>query len=83
MNKHIKIIVISLFILLGISLLCYGAFFHHVNISAMQDDKETELYKSEPELINLASIGGMKRDESGKINQTFAVGAKPPSTCPT
>lgn len=83
MKKQIKTIVVSLFILLGVTLICYGSFFHTANISAKQDNKETVLRKSEPSLIKLASIGGIKRDESGKINQTFAVGEKPPATCAT
>ena len=83
MKTQMKIIVVSLLILLGISLLCYGSFFHVVNISAQKDNTETVLKKSEPALIKLASISGMIRDESGKINQTFAEGEKPPATCAT
>ncbi len=83
MKKHIKIIVVSLFILCGIALLCYGSFFHASDILAKQDNIEIVIEKNEYELIKLASIGGLMRDESGWINQTFAVGEKPPATCAT
>ncbi|MBN1973530.1 MAG: hypothetical protein JW787_07810 [Sedimentisphaerales bacterium] len=83
MKNQVKIIVVSLFILLGAALLSYGALFHSAGISAKQKDENIILQKSEPALIKLASIGGIKRDESGKINQTFAVGEKPPATCAT
>jgi hypothetical protein len=83
MKKHIKFIAFSIFLLLGITLLFYGSFFHNRDILALEDDIETVLTKNEHELIKLASIGGIKRDESGWINQTFAVGEKPPETCAT
>ena len=83
MKKHSKTIVVSLFILFGITLLCYGSFFHRADILAKEDNIEIVMTKKENELIKLASIGGLKRDESGWINQTFAVGEKPPATCAT
>ena len=83
MKKRIKTIVIILFMLLGITLLCYGSFFHRSDILALKDNIEIVLTKNERELIKLASIGGVKRDEFGWINQTFAVGEKPPETCAT
>ena len=83
MKKHIIFIVVSLFILLGIALLCYGSFYHSTEILAQDDGIEIVLTKNEYEMIKLASIGGIMRDESGWINQTFAVGEKPPETCAT
>ena len=83
MKKNIKTTVVILFILIGITLLCYGSLFHSADILAKEDNIEIVLLKSEHELIKLASIGGLIRDESGWINQTFAVGEKPPATCAT
>ncbi|MBN2590425.1 MAG: hypothetical protein JXA96_11230 [Sedimentisphaerales bacterium] len=83
MKKHIKTIFVCLFILLGIALLCYGSLFHSTDILAQEDNIEIVMAKNERELIKLASIGGLMRDESGWINQTFAVGEKPPETCAT
>lgn len=84
MKQQVKIFVVSLFILIGASLFCYGTIFHSRVISIPDNDKKiTESIKSEPALINLASIGGIQRDASGKINQLFAEGEKPPKGCAT
>jgi hypothetical protein len=83
MTKEKKIFVVCLLILLGAAMFCYGAFFNSANIFAPKDDEKVELSKSEPSLIKLASVGGVRRDEFGRIEQTFAEGEKPPSTCPT
>ena len=83
MKKQVKLFVAVLFFVLGIALLCYGSLVHVTDITAMESNVETVLTKSEHEMIKLASIGGVKRDESGWINQTFAVGEKPPETCAT
>ncbi len=84
MKIRIKIIVASLFILLGFSLFCYGALFHSRVISIPDKEKKSiESAKSEPSLIKLASIGGIIRDASGKINQSFAEGQTPPKKCAT
>ena len=83
MKIQVKIIVVGLFVLLGTALLCYGAFFHTATISVPDKEETKELIKSEPALIKLASIGGLKRDESGNIKQTFGDQEKPPKACPT
>jgi hypothetical protein len=83
MRTQVKIIVVSLFILLGVSMFFYGAFFHSRVISIPDKQKSIEKVKSEPALIQLASIGGIKLDEMGNINQLFAEGEKPPKKCAT
>ncbi|OHB59149.1 MAG: hypothetical protein A2173_10850 [Planctomycetes bacterium RBG_13_44_8b] len=87
-----KIVVFIILLLLGIALLTYGAFFHSAKISPQpfggelrmvepQADDSTMLVKSEPALIKEVSIGGIKRDESGKIIQTYT--GQAPQACPT
>jgi len=83
MTKEKKIFVVCLLILFGAAMFCYGAFFNSAKVLAPSDDKKVELSKPETSLIKLASVGGVRRDEFGRIEQTFAEGEKPPETCPT
>ena len=83
MKKNTKIIVFGLLILLGVVLLTYGALVHSANVSAQQQDDMTVLARSEPALIKEVTVGGVKRDESGKGKQTYAVGEEAPKACPT
>jgi hypothetical protein len=82
-NKTIKIIVVGLFILLGVALFSYGAFVHSTDIAVQAQNDLTTLTKSEPALVKDASVGGVTRDKSGKIKQTYDKGEKPPETCST
>jgi len=81
LTKKITRIIYGLLMLLGAALLTYGAFFHSTNVSAQQEDGSPALVMSEPALVKEASIGGVKRDESGKIKQTYT--GKAPKACPT
>jgi len=81
LTKNKKIIVFFLFILLGAVLITYGAVFHSTNVLPQKDDGSPAVAKSEPALIKDASVGGLARDESGKIKQTYT--GKPPKACPT
>jgi hypothetical protein len=83
MNKNTKILIFGLLVLLGAALLAYGAIFHSTAVSAQQDGQPVMLAKSEPALIKDASVSGVKRDESGKIKQTYEIGEKAPATCST
>jgi hypothetical protein len=83
MNGKTKVVVFGVLILLGVSLLLYGALFHSTTVLAQQDGKPMTVAKSEPALIKDASVSGVKRDESGKIKQTYEVGEKAPETCST
>ena len=80
LTKKTKITLFCLLILLGAALLTYGAFFHSKNVSAQQDDS-TVFAKSEPNLIKEVSVGGVKRDDSGKIKQTYT--GESPKACST
>lgn len=82
-SKTIKIVVVSLFILLGVTLFFYGAFLHSAEITAQAQGSSVTIKKSEPALVKDASVGGIARDESGKIKQTYEQGEKPPETCST
>jgi len=82
-NKNMKILIFGLLLLLGAALMTYGVFFHSTTVSARQDGAPVTLAKSEPTLIKEASISGVKRDETGKIRQTYEIGDKPPETCST
>jgi len=81
LTKKTKIIIFCLLILLGAALLTYGAFFHSTNVLPQQEDGSAAFAKSEPALIKEASVGGVKRDKSGKIKQTYT--GEAPKTCPT
>ena len=81
MNRNTKILIFGLLVLLGTALLAYGAFFHSTNVSPQQQDDPTIVAKSEPALIKEASVGGVTRDESGKIKQTYT--GKAPEACAT
>jgi len=81
LTKKTKIIIFSLLILLGVVLLTYGAFFHSTDVLPQQEDGYPPIATSEPALIKEVSVGGVKRDESGKIKQTYT--GKAPEACPT
>ena len=82
-NKNAKIIIFGLLVLLGAALLGYGAFFHSTTVTAQQGGEPVLLAKSETALIKEASVSGVKRDETGKIKQTYEVGEKAPEACST
>ena len=78
-----KVVVLCGLILLGGSLLIYGTLFHSTTVSAQQDGQPVMLAKSESALIKDASVSGVKRDETGKIKQTYEIGEKAPAACST
>ena len=80
-TKNTKIIIFCLLILLGTVLLGYGAFVHSADVLPQHQDGSAVMAKSEPALIKEASIGGVTRDESGNIKQTYT--GKPPEECAT
>jgi F0F1-type ATP synthase assembly protein I len=82
-KNNAKILVFGLLVLLGAALLAYGAFFHSTTVSAQQGGESVMLAKSETALIKDASVSGVKRDETGKIKQTYEIGEKAPETCST
>lgn len=76
-----KIIVFGLVILTGVALLIYGVFFHSKNILPQQNEDSQMLVESELALIKEVSVGGIKRDESGRLKRTYD--KTPPKVCPT
>ena len=80
-TENRKIIIFWLLIVLGIVLLGYGAFVHSADVLPQNEDGSPVTTKSEPALIKEASVGGVTRDESGKIKQTYTGAA--PKECAT
>lgn len=81
LTRKTKIIIFCLLIALGVIVLTYGAFFHFTNISPQQEDGSPAIATSEPALIKEVSVSGLKRDESGKIKQTYT--GESPKACST
>ena len=82
MTKKTRIIIFCVLILLGTALLGYGAFVHSADVWPQKEENgSAALVKSEPALIKEASVGGVTRDESGKIKQTYTGAA--PKECAT
>ena len=81
MNTRTKIVIFGVLVLLGAALLAYGAFFHSTNVLPQQGGDSGAVAKSEPALVKEASVGGVTRDESGRIKQTYTGAA--PKACPT
>jgi len=75
-----KIIVFCLLGLFAAALFIYGVGFHSTNVLAQKDDSAA-LTKSEPALIKEVSIGGVERDTSGRLRQTYT--GEVPKACPT
>ena len=79
--KKIKIILFCLLILIGAAVLTYGAFFHNITIATQVEGGSVSVTKSEPALIKEASVGGVARDKSGKVKQTYT--GESPKACAT
>jgi len=79
-TRKAKVIIFCVLALFGVALFAYGIFFHFTNVWAQQDDS-TVFAKSEPALIKEVSIGGVTRDTSGNLRQTYT--GKAPQACPT
>ena len=83
MTNRNKIIIVSFLVLLGVAFLCYGALYHTKGIEVPNEEESVILVKSEPALIKLVSIGGIKRDETDNFTQTFGENEEAPKACPT
>lgn len=79
-SRKAKVVLFCLLILFAATLLTYGVFFHSTTVAAQQDDS-TVLARSESSLIQEVSIGGVTRDASGNLRQTYT--GEPPQACPT
>jgi predicted alpha/beta-fold hydrolase len=67
-------------VLLGLGLCAYGLAFHVITVHPEKDDAAA-VATSEPATVKEVSIGGLKRDETGKIRQTYT--GEAPQSCPT
>ena len=81
MTNRVKIIILGVLILFAATLIAYGVVFHSTKVLPQQNGDPAVIVKSEPALIKEASVGGVTRDASGKIKQTYT--GKPPEECPT
>lgn len=81
MTNKMKIIAFCVLVVLGAALLAYGVLFHSTNVLPQQGGQAEAIATSEPALMKEASVGGVTRDESGKIKQTYT--GKAPEACPT
>jgi len=81
LTKKTKIILFCLLILLGAVVLTYGVFFHSIKVTAKVEDGSVTVTKSEPAFVKEASVGGVARDKSGKVKQTYT--GEAPKACPT
>ena len=66
-------------IILGVMLALYGADFHRVQVYSQ--DGTLVAGRGEFTLVKEVTIGGIRRDESGNIRQTYT--GKAPAACPT
>ncbi len=76
-----KIVLFCLLSLCGAALFIYGVCLHSTNVLPQQADDSTILAKSEPALIKDVTVGGVTREQSGRIRQTYT--GKAPEACPT
>ena len=81
LTKKTKVIIFGLLILLGVALLTYGAFFHSIQITTSVEGGSVSITRSEPALVKEASVGGVARDKSGEVKQTYT--GEAPEECPT
>jgi len=81
LTKKTKVIIFGLLILFGVALLTYGAFFHSIKVTTKVEGGSVSITKSEPALVKDASVGGVARDKSGKVKQTYT--GESPKACST
>ena len=72
---------IACLILTGALLLAWGLFFGAREVFPKQTTSSSATLESETALIKDVTIGGIKRDQYGKIRKTYS--GKPPEACPT
>ena len=70
-----------LLVSLAVALLVYGLVFHSIDILPEKKGDSKTFAKSELALIKDTTVGGVMREKSGSIRQTYTGNA--PSACPT
>ena len=80
LRKIDRQVVVSLAaVVFGLALLLYGADMHRIDVYSQ--DGTTVTGSRESAVVKEVTIGGVKRDEEGKIKQTYT--GKAPEACPT
>ena len=74
-------LVSSALVAVGLASLLYGAFFHAATITPAGDDAAMASATGEISLIREVAVGGLERDESGRIKKTYT--GQAPKACPT
>ena len=64
----------------GAALLAYGLLFNAAMVSSAEESAEVSA-ASETALIREVTIGGLERDERGRLKKTYT--GQAPSSCPT
>ncbi|MBE0536068.1 MAG: hypothetical protein IH624_10400 [Phycisphaerae bacterium] len=75
-----KTLVSITLVLLGVGLLAYGVAFHVINVHP-KEDGAAAIETREPDAVRQASVGGLERDESGSVKQTYT--GESPKACAT
>ena len=68
-------------LVLGVAILSYGAFFSAGVVFPKDKTSAAAVLEPEFSLIREVTIGGIKRDEYGRMRKTYT--GKPPQACPT
>jgi hypothetical protein len=68
-------------VLMGAVLFAYGVLFRSMGVSPQKDKGSTVLVLSEIALIKETAVGGIERDDSGRLRRTYT--GKPAQACPT
>jgi hypothetical protein len=79
-SSYRRIFVSVTLVLVGLGLCAYGLAFHVINVHPQEGDSPAVATR-EPAAVREASVGGLERDESGKIKQTYT--GESPKACAT
>jgi hypothetical protein len=83
MGKKYKGILLISLITLAVALLAYGLFIHSMFVVLPEGADYPALIKSETLLIRDVTIGGVVKDETGGLRQTYTDITKAAAACPT
>ena len=83
MVKKDKKILLTSLITLAVALLVYGLFIHSMFVVLPEGADYPALIKSETLLIKDVTIGGVVKDETGGLRQTYTDITKAAAACPT
>ena len=86
-GRAARIVLAAILVAAGAALVIYGVAQHSRTVLLKQAEPpaaeaEKTLEESEPALIREITVGGLRRNPSGKIERTYGEG-ETPSLCPT